>query len=853
MAWVMDWVNSAVSVVTPTRWQHHHQHISSNRELTPTGVGSGGIDGSNRGGEALKRIVASLPSTRDPQKLKLEAAQASEAAAPRGAGVQEQQDGGGEAPKRIASSLPSTRVAQKPKRIADESLQPMVSGRLEAAEAAEAAALGTSVQEQQDVVPRRKKPRTNRDREDPAALQLDEDTQHVRTSAAVVSLVAEIVSTAEPAATPPAGATHSAAHARDGGAVAEASSTQQLDDEVREQFAEFDLDGDGRISVLELRKVLRRLGVSRDLSENELAAILRQGDADGDGYITLDEFRTSPLPRPLPLLPASQPARPAQGPVAALHEVLPGWEQLSTLVQKQKALLEDSGQQATLSDRDHYLARVKTALLYELAHASGEKKQEKQKKQEKRARARAGGSSRRSRNSVQQEKVIAWLDDEILRLLGSERQCLAALGQVMPDLAHRKPVWDDGEPGVLNLRLRQFKGQLHKGGDAAFGAPHEQLRNPSHITLAELTASIATRSQAFSPDHVHQGCLGNCYLCAALSLLAKIGRSSLHSCIREVIDGATAERTIHSTPPCMTEIELHIEILGARFAPPPPTPVISACTGVGKFEVTFKKTKETRAGIRASDYVVVVDDWFWVSRASGPLCPCGNTHNEENTPVYLKTADRTAEGEIWPMVLEKAFALFLAELNLEAGTDVEPSYGLLEPGRNGLGMATAGVVFSAVTGHPFQLVGGVQKRGLTAETVDELWQAVQNGLSATVGTPRLSEAQQKALMVYSEHEYAIVRCEVYQGVECFVVRNPHNDMRRGAKGAHKLRRLDEIRKGRTEADQHILQGTGAFSRGVYLSKREMMRPGLFVTCTIMDQLNEEEEHEYGPSEDVVLR
>ena len=35
---------------------------------------------------------------------------------------------------------------------------------------------------------------------------------------------------------------------------------------------------------------------------------------------------------------------------------------------------------------------------------------------------------------------------------------------------------------------------------------------------------------------------------------------------------------------------------------------------VGKFEVTFKKTKETRAGIRASDYVVVVDDWFWVSR-----------------------------------------------------------------------------------------------------------------------------------------------------------------------------------------------------------------------------------------------
>eukprot|EP01050_Picozoa_sp_SAG11_P000739 SAG11_NODE_26_length_23420_cov_40.459886_5_plen_142_part_00 len=105
----------------------------------------------------------------------------------------------------------------------------------------------------------------------------------------------------------------------------------------------------------------------------------------------------------------------------------------------------------------------------------------------------------------------------------------------------------------------------------------------------------------------------------------------------------------------------------------------------------------------------------------------------------MKTADRTAEGAIWPMVLEKAYALFLSVLNAEAGRDLEvrscspcspsflrshpdsaqyavdriclssicaprrygkPSYELLEPGRNFLGLGSAGAVFQAVTGKP---------------------------------------------------------------------------------------------------------------------------------------------------------
>ena len=37
-------------------------------------------------------------------------------------------------------------------------------------------------------------------------------------------------------------------------------------------------------------------------------------------------------------------------------------------------------------------------------------------------------------------------------------------------------------------------------------------------------------------------------------------------------------------------------------------------------------------------------------------------------------------------------------------------------GQNGLGMATAGCVFQAVTGKPFVMLGGEQRAGLSAKT-----------------------------------------------------------------------------------------------------------------------------------------
>jgi hypothetical protein len=74
-----------------------------------------------------------------------------------------------------------------------------------------------------------------------------------------------------------------------------------------------------------------------------------------------------------------------------------------------------------------------------------------------------------------------------------------------------------------------------------------------------------------------------------------------------------------------------------------------------------------------------------------------------------------------------------------------------------------------------------------------------------------------------------------------VVRNPHNNLPVGTKGAHVLRLRSEIREMHTDADRavrasvgesvikfpspltgqpphQVMQGTGAFARGVYMTK-----------------------------------
>jgi calcium-binding protein CML len=60
-------------------------------------------------------------------------------------------------------------------------------------------------------------------------------------------------------------------------------------DEVKKVFDKFDTNGDGKISVSELRSVFKALGVDRTSSE-EIKEAVSEIDKDGDGAIDLREF-----------------------------------------------------------------------------------------------------------------------------------------------------------------------------------------------------------------------------------------------------------------------------------------------------------------------------------------------------------------------------------------------------------------------------------------------------------------------------------------------------------------------------------------------------------------------------------
>ncbi|XP_051119730.1 calcium-binding allergen Ole e 8-like [Andrographis paniculata] len=59
--------------------------------------------------------------------------------------------------------------------------------------------------------------------------------------------------------------------------------------DLREAFEHYDQDGNGQISATELHQILTRLG--ERCTVEDCAGMIRSVDADGDGYVSFDEFR----------------------------------------------------------------------------------------------------------------------------------------------------------------------------------------------------------------------------------------------------------------------------------------------------------------------------------------------------------------------------------------------------------------------------------------------------------------------------------------------------------------------------------------------------------------------------------
>ncbi|EDO33580.1 predicted protein [Nematostella vectensis] len=63
---------------------------------------------------------------------------------------------------------------------------------------------------------------------------------------------------------------------------------KSYEDELMAAFQIFDKDGNGSITVTELKEVLDSLG--EKLSEDEVGEMIKEADSDGDGTVNIEEF-----------------------------------------------------------------------------------------------------------------------------------------------------------------------------------------------------------------------------------------------------------------------------------------------------------------------------------------------------------------------------------------------------------------------------------------------------------------------------------------------------------------------------------------------------------------------------------
>lgn len=205
--------------------------------------------------------------------------------------------------------------------------------------------------------------------------------------------------------------------------------------------------------------------------------------------------------------------------------------------------------------------------------------------------------------------------------------------------------------------------------------------------------------------------------------------------------------------------------------------------------------------------------------------------NDTPHPLYANTGDRTPTGCVWPMVLEKAWAIYLTQhvaVDLN-GSATAPSYTAIDASEDNPGtrVELAAAAIARWTEEVVPTDGGLAPR-----VASRLWDHVQAGQPAALTTGRRRSHQMAACKLHTAHTYAVLGCHRTDAGEVFLLHNPHNRRKGGADPAPPV---DDVPRRIAALDTRHLDDDHCATDDVLLSTDEMLGGNIFESCIFLNR------------------